>query len=73
MLGHFSLKCGAVLRKVCFSVVGHSDCGTQMSRKVMQSTEATMSGEIQDFFTSNSHVLLGAEPLEPCIDLPIRI
>lgn len=46
------------------SEVGHSDCGTQMSRKVMQSTEATMSGEIQDFFTSNSHVVLGAEPLE---------
>jgi hypothetical protein len=30
----------------------------------MQSTQATMSGEIQDFFTSNSHVFLAAEPLE---------
>lgn len=46
------------------SEVGHSNCGTQLSRKVMQSTQATMSGEIQDFFTSNSHVLLAAEPLE---------
>jgi hypothetical protein len=30
----------------------------------MQSTQATMSGEIHDFFTSNSHVLLAAKPLE---------
>jgi hypothetical protein len=30
----------------------------------MQSTQATMSGEIQDAFISNNHVLLVVEPLE---------
>lgn len=46
------------------SEVGYSDCGTQLSRKPIQSTQATMSGEIQNLFSSSSHVLLAAEPLE---------
>lgn len=46
------------------SEVGHCDSGTQPSRKPIQSTQATMPGEIQNLFSSSSHVLLAAEPLE---------